>query len=229
MPNHRLFTTVGVVAALSLGAAATAVWAASPQAYAELDRQSAAACITASGLRQASVGPPVRFSDAVGIDARTVSGVYTQPHMRAARGTMLCLYNRRTRRAEVQESAPQKAPQPGSAAQVKDVRWRAQEIGRRPVLPDAPITLMFGSDGKVTGRSGCNQFSGNYQLTGTTLKVFPQLIGTRMACATQIMEQEQRFQRLLVESRTVEVTQRGDLILTAGNNVQIRFTPEARR
>jgi hypothetical protein len=80
--------------------------AATTSSYAKLDRQTSAACIAASGFRAATVGPVIRFSDTFLMDARIVTGTYPQPHMKGAKGTMLCLYNRRTKRAETQEMVP---------------------------------------------------------------------------------------------------------------------------
>jgi hypothetical protein len=81
--------------------------AASTDAWAELDKASAAACIAASGFREAKVQPSVHFSDDVGFDARVVSGIYPQAHMNGASGKMLCLYGRTTKRVEVQELLPE--------------------------------------------------------------------------------------------------------------------------
>jgi hypothetical protein len=80
--------------------------ASSPDAWAELDKASAAACIAASGFKEARVEPSVHFSDDIGFDVRVVSGVYPQAHMKGATGKMLCLYGRATKRVEVQELVP---------------------------------------------------------------------------------------------------------------------------
>jgi hypothetical protein len=98
----RIFLLSGFLAATL----ATTANASTNRSYAKLDRQTSAACVAASGLRAATVGPAVRFSDSFLMDARIVTGTYPQPHMKGARGTMLCLYNRRTKRAETQEMAP---------------------------------------------------------------------------------------------------------------------------
>jgi hypothetical protein len=81
-------------------------YASSSDAWAELDTASAAACIAASGFKDAVVEPSVHFSDDIGFDVRVVSGVYPQPHMKGASGKMLCLFGRKTKRVEVQELAP---------------------------------------------------------------------------------------------------------------------------
>ena len=112
----RSFLLSGFLAATLV----TAANAATTRSYAALDRQTSAACIAASGLRAATVGPVVRFSDRFLMDVRTVTGTYPQPHMKGAKGTMLCLYNRRTKRAETQEMTPA----PVAAGDVKHIWWR---------------------------------------------------------------------------------------------------------
>ena len=71
--------------------------------WAALDKVSDSACVKASGFRKARVAASIHFSDAVGMDARIVSGIYPQAHMNNAHGRMLCLYSRKTGKTEVQE------------------------------------------------------------------------------------------------------------------------------
>ena len=80
--------------------------ASTPEAWQKLDEASAKACIAASGFRDAKVEPSLHFSDELAIDARIVSGVYPQQFMKGATGRMLCIYSRKTERAEVQEILP---------------------------------------------------------------------------------------------------------------------------
>ncbi len=79
------------------------VLASSPSSWRTFDQKSAKACIAQSGLRAARVGPVTRFSDRTMIDVRTVEGQYPQIHMKGASARMLCLYNCKLNRAEVQE------------------------------------------------------------------------------------------------------------------------------
>ena len=62
------------------------------------------ACIAAANLRRTTVSAPLTFSDAIGKDALLVRGTYRQAFMKGARGTFLCLYDRRTGQAEVSEA-----------------------------------------------------------------------------------------------------------------------------
>ena len=67
-------------------------------------RQGRQACIAAAHLLRPTVSAAVGFSDRTGYDAMLVRGTYPQKFMKGAKGTMLCLYDRRTRRAEVAEA-----------------------------------------------------------------------------------------------------------------------------
>ena len=92
-----LIAGIALLAAGPALASTDAAWAASNQAAKR-------ACIAAANLARPSVSAPLTFSDQVGRDAMLVRGMYKQRFMKNAWGTMLCLYDRRTRRAEVVEA-----------------------------------------------------------------------------------------------------------------------------
>lgn len=98
----RLRTVYLVSACVFVGTGASA---STSESYRELEAQAAKACIAESGFGKARVSSTIRFSDDSGVDARLVTGIYPQPHMKGAQGLMLCLYDRRTKRAEVQDAA----------------------------------------------------------------------------------------------------------------------------
>ena len=80
--------------------------ASSTAAWAQLEKDAATACATASNLKDPVVHPATaRFDDTVGLDARLVTGAWKPAHMKGAKTVMLCLYDRKTRRASVQEAA----------------------------------------------------------------------------------------------------------------------------
>ncbi len=187
-----------------------------------VDKASQAACLKAANLTDATTGPPVRYSDRTGIDARVVVGKWPQPHMKGAAARMLCLYNRKTKRVEVQELfEPMVATPP--LASVKDVWWRAEDIGGRGLIDNSEVTLMLGSDGKIGGKSGCNGYSAGYQLSGETLKVFPPMIGTRMMCAPALMTQEQAYRGLVETAQSLTLTPEGALVITSAGGATSRF------
>lgn len=105
--------------ALVVAAAIPTARASSPAAWAQLEKETAAACAKASDLKDPVVHPAtVRFDDSVGIDARWVTGAWKPAHMKGAKTSMLCLYDRKAKRAVAQEAegwkgamaAPAKTP-----------------------------------------------------------------------------------------------------------------------
>jgi hypothetical protein len=79
--------------------------ASSPAAEAEGNREAQAACLKAADLRDAKIsGRAIAFSDDTGKTAMLVTGRWKPAHMNGARATMLCLYDRRSKRAEAQEA-----------------------------------------------------------------------------------------------------------------------------
>ena len=218
----RKLTLTCLIATATLAPA----YGATPAAYAALDRRTSVACITSSGLRDASVGPVTRFSDRVGMDARTVTGTYPQAHMNGQVGTMLCLYNRATRRAETAEM--QSATAPNGRAAIKDVWWRGVAINGETV-GTSPVTMMLGSDGKIGGRSACNNYSVNYMLTGIALRIYPGIIGTRMACPPLRMAQETAFRTTLATVSMASLDADGSLILSGPSGQTLRFERDMAR
>ena len=62
----------------------------------------------------------------------------------------------------------------------------------RSLLAGTRITATF-DKGRVAGSAGCNSYSGTYTLNNGSLGVKKDIITTRMACAPDIMQQEQKF------------------------------------
>jgi heat shock protein HslJ len=213
-------TKLCLLTAAAAFALAAPAMAATPESYAKLDKASEAACIKAANLTGATAGPPIRFSDRTGVDARVVAGTWPQPHMKGAKAKMLCLYNRKNKRVEVQELAE---PVMQQAVAVKDVWWRAEDVGGRGIIDNSEVTLMLGSDGKVGGKSGCNGYSANYQVTGDVLKVYPPMIGTKMMCPPALMTQEQAYRTLIETAQSVTVSSDGMLLITSAGGATSRF------
>lgn len=101
--------------------------------------------------------------------------------------------------------------------------WRVQEIDGRHVLDHPPSTLSVEGRERVTGQAGCNRFFGRADLDAGRL-VIGQVGSTRMACATSVMDQEQRFLRAL---QAVAYWEReGDVLrlLDSARTVRVRLT-----
>jgi heat shock protein HslJ len=80
--------------------------------------------------------------------------------------------------------------------------WQATQIGYKkndriqlkPVLKEHPVTLLFDSEGRIGGQSGCNSYGGELlNLTDSVITVGP-IMSTLMFCFDDgIMEQEMAF------------------------------------
>lgn len=73
-------------------------------------------------------------------------------------------------------------------------------------LNDTKITAFFSADGKITGKSGCNFYTGDYQFDQNSNITIKELASTAMACLqNQIMEQENTYLKDLRSASRYEV------------------------
>lgn len=228
MNIQRIETAVARVAAFALLAGATgSSLASTPQSWADLDARSSAACSQVSELNESKVGAPIRFSDAIGIDVRVVTGTAPQPHRDRAPATMLCAFDRRTGKAEVVE-APAEAVLTAlpSAPSIEGIVWRAEDIGGGGIIDRSRATLTFGADGRVSGSASCNSYTGSYARDRGTLSFTLALVTTEKACAPSLMDQERRFLAMLGAARRIELLPTGALLLSTPEGKSLRFVPE---
>jgi heat shock protein HslJ len=81
--------------------------------------------------------------------------------------------------------------------------WQLAKLG--PVdRSKAGLTVAFGSDGKMSGFSGCNTFSGTYTTSGSSLKV-SKLAATQKACKKLVMAQEDAYLSALRAARSYSI------------------------
>ena len=91
--------------------------------------------------------------------------------------------------------------------------WVIEDIGHAGIIDNSHATLEFRPDGRVGGRGSCNNWSGTYELAGTSL-VITGIASTRMACAEALMDQERRFFDVLGAVERFKVTRDGALVLS---------------
>ncbi len=111
---------------------------------------------------------------------------------------------------------------PGQDAALVGTSWtveRIEELGANR----ATTTVRF-EDGRVSGRAGCNQYSGYLQAAGDSLRA-SEIRSTRMACAPAVMEQETRFLAALAAVRVAR--REGDrlVLLDESGRVRLRLAP----
>lgn len=104
--------------------------------------------------------------------------------------------------------------------------WRLEELGGRPpvAVPGGSVpTLTFAAgEPRASGNGGCNQFSGAFTQSDTSLRFGP-LASTRRACLSDAANnQETAYLRALESTTRFQVS--GDvLVLYAGDQVVARL------
>ena len=82
--------------------------------------------------------------------------------------------------------------------------WRLMQLGPNGALDEAPATLSFSKDGKVTGNGGCNTFEGTYTVSGMVLKFGPLTAGKRV-CGEAANKQEANLLKALEQTQTFQL------------------------
>ena len=98
--------------------------------------------------------------------------------------------------------------------------WALTSLAGKAPLKDTGITIQFNTEGTVSGSSGCNQYSGTYTASGSSLTIDTPLASTMMMCAQPVMVQESAYQAALATVKAYTVS--GDkLTLYGPNNTEI--------
>lgn len=97
-----------------------------------------------------------------------------------------------------EESVPMVAAEPAKAApsmaglELAGTEWVLETLAGKPRAADLRSTVAFDTDGRITGDAGCNRYFGSYAVDGDAIAV-GHLGATQMACAPEVMAQEDRF------------------------------------
>jgi len=101
----------------------------------------------------------------------------------------------------------------GDDARLTQEDWVAQSIGGKPVIQIGRVTLSF-AEGRVSGRGGCNLYSGPVEYGRGAIKIGP-LISTKMACVENgVMQQESAYLSTLQSAERYAVGADGNLTIT---------------
>ena len=101
--------------------------------------------------------------------------------------------------------------------------WRIVEIGGQAENTQSGVTLHVGTDGSISGNSGCNDFHATSKISGHQIHFGP-IASTKKACEPALMSQEQRLFEELGKVTAYSVDEKGDLHLTdAGGTTIVRL------
>ncbi|MEO0428755.1 MAG: META domain-containing protein [Pseudomonadota bacterium] len=86
-------------------------------------------------------------------------------------------------------------------------KWRLESFAQADLPRVAVVQIEIDDDGRVKGDTGCNLFSSRATLTAETLSFAPAEF-TRRGCTPALAETEQRFLRLLRDTRSWQIRER---------------------
>ena len=91
-----------------------------------------------------------------------------------------------------------------SEASVAGTQWLLEDLAGRGVLDRLQSTLAFAETGRVTGRAGCNDFSGPIRWGVAQVTIGPLMV-TRKACSPAVSDQETRYLEALAGAQRVRI------------------------
>jgi len=94
--------------------------------------------------------------------------------------------------------------------------WVVEEFAGAAVVEGSRMTLNFRADGRLSGRSSCNEYAAAYSLTGEGLAV-SNAARTKKLCEPSLMRQEEAFLELLTNVMRFTLSSDGALVLHAGD------------
>lgn len=99
----------------------------------------------------------------------------------------------------------------------------AEDIGGGGVIDNLQVTVAFDpATQRVSGRSGCNRYSGGYTATASAIKFTP-LAGTRMMCPPALMDTEAKFLVIMAAVNSWRIDATGLLTLAADDGRAIKL------
>jgi heat shock protein HslJ len=110
-----------------------------------------------------------------------------------------------------------------SEASVAGTQWLLEDLAGRGVLDRLQSTLAFAETGRVSGRAGCNDFSGPIRWGAAHITIGP-LVVTRKACGPAVSDQQTRYLEALAGAQRVRIDGPYLMIDTTVAGKPLRFT-----
>lgn len=105
--------------------------------------------------------------------------------------------------------APEHPVQPG----LENTTWTVTEMAAGDLAPQARAEVEFMVDGAARGSGGCNAFESSYRVEPPQGLSFGEVASTLRGCSAGIQQQDRLVFRALGETRSYEISDRGELLL----------------
>ncbi|GAA0424312.1 hypothetical protein GCM10009133_36100 [Cocleimonas flava] len=100
------------------------------------------------------------------------------------------------------------------------VVWEVNNINGTGVIANSKTNLTFAADGKISGLSGCNNYSGDYKIHNGKLSI-GKLAVTKKACQPEVNGQEIQFLNAIASVDDFSFNSEGFLVLKGNNDKTI--------
>ncbi|MEM1403430.1 MAG: META domain-containing protein [Pseudomonadota bacterium] len=116
-----------------------------------------------------------------------------------------------------------------ATANLTDTYWKLQQLGDETYEPAAGVRqlhlLLSAANGRASGFSGCNRFTGAYEAEGEMLSIGP-LATTMMACPDSQMNLERKFQTALSAVKSYRIIGQHLELFDDKGETELRFEAE---
>jgi heat shock protein HslJ len=96
-------------------------------------------------------------------------------------------------------------PTPLASAIWKATAYNNGRGGAQSLAASTEITVVFGTNGTLSGLASCNQYSATYEAVANTLKISRAIATTRMMCSEPAMQQEAAYLAALAKATTYRI------------------------
>jgi heat shock protein HslJ len=109
---------------------------------------------------------------------------------------------------------------------IRGTEWVLQDMAGTPLITGSQVTLSFADADRITGNGSCNRYSGVGVLEANgrvTMKRSGSIAMTRMACAPELMAQEDRYLALIDKANRVVLDGASLLVYTDAAPAPLRY------
>ena len=105
--------------------------------------------------------------------------------------------------------------------------WMLVEVDGAPAVPTGIATLSFADDGTLSGNTGCNSFTGSYEIDGSSLTIASPLASSLRACDEEIMSQETAVLQALESTSRFSISGSELELIDDSNKTLARYSAES--